>query len=197
MSKAARTAAVAWLVTAVYYFYQYSLRSAPAVMMPQLSEAFGLNAMGVASMVGLFYWGYSPFSLVAGAAMDRLGPRKVVPIGAAMVGIGALLFSTGNATAASAGRVLQELAGCSRWWARCTSPPPASPRRSRRRSSARPRCSGWRADPRASSWWGRRSPPASCGIGSGSAWASPAWSSACCSSSCCPSRNAPRSAPTG
>ena len=36
MTKAARTATVAWLVTAVYYFYQYTLRSAPAVMMPQL-----------------------------------------------------------------------------------------------------------------------------------------------------------------
>ena len=29
MSRGARTAAVAWLVTAVYYFYQYALRSAP------------------------------------------------------------------------------------------------------------------------------------------------------------------------
>ena len=29
---------VAWLITAVYYFYQYTLRSAPAVMMPQLSD---------------------------------------------------------------------------------------------------------------------------------------------------------------
>ena len=64
--------------------------------MPQLSEAFGLSATGVASMVGLFYYGYSPFSLVAGAAMDRLGPRKVVPIGAAAVGVGALLFASGN-----------------------------------------------------------------------------------------------------
>jgi hypothetical protein len=82
----ARTAAVAWLVTAVYYFYQYTLRSAPAVMMPQLSEAFGLSVAGVASMAGLFYYGYSPFSLVAGAAMDRLGPRRVVPLGAATVG---------------------------------------------------------------------------------------------------------------
>ncbi len=35
--------------------------------MPQLSEAFGLSATGVASLVGLFYYGYSPFSLVAGA----------------------------------------------------------------------------------------------------------------------------------
>jgi MFS family permease len=107
----ARTMAVAWLITAVYYFYQYMLRSAPAVMMPQLSEAFGLSAMGVASMVGLFYYGYSPFSLVAGAAMDRMGPRRVVPIGAAAMGIGALLFASGNNGAASAGRLIQGAGG--------------------------------------------------------------------------------------
>src|SRR5215470_9126549 len=106
-----KAAGVAWLVTAVYYFYQYMLRSAPAVMMPQLSQAFGLTTMGVASMVGLFYWGYSPFSLVAGAALDRLGPRKVVPLGAAAVGVGALLFGTGNQEAASIGRLLQGAGG--------------------------------------------------------------------------------------
>jgi MFS family permease len=111
MSAAARTAVVAWLVTAVYYFYQYTLRSAPAVMMPELSEAFGLTAMGVASMVGLFYYAYSPFSLVAGVAMDRLGARRVVPLGAAAVGIGALLFATGHQQAASVGRLLQGAGG--------------------------------------------------------------------------------------
>jgi MFS family permease len=111
VSRGIGAAGVAWLITAVYYFYQYTLRSAPAVMMPQLSEAFGLNAMGVASIVGLFYWGYSPFSLVAGAAMDRLGPRKVVPLGAAAVGIGALLFASGSSGAASFGRVLQGAGG--------------------------------------------------------------------------------------
>src|SRR5512134_1377469 len=111
MTRASKAAGVAWLVTAVYYFYQYTLRSAPAVMMPQLSEAFGLTSMGVASMVGLFYWGYSPFSLVAGAALDRLGPRKVVPLGAAAVGLGALLFASGSNEVASAGRLLQGAGG--------------------------------------------------------------------------------------
>jgi MFS family permease len=111
MNRGARTAAIAWLITAVYYFYQYVLRSAPAVMMPQLSEAFGLTATGVASMAGLFYYGYSPFSLVAGAALDRLGPGRVVPIGAAAVGVGALMFASGNATAASIGRLLQGAGG--------------------------------------------------------------------------------------
>ena len=111
MSNSTKTAVVAWLMAAIYYFYQYALRSAPAVMMPQLSEAFGLSALGVASMAGLFYYGYSPFSLVAGAAVDRLGARRVIPIGAAAVGIGALLFGSGSQAAASAGRLLQGAGG--------------------------------------------------------------------------------------
>ena len=111
MKTAVNTAIVAWLITAVYYFYQYALRSAPAVMMPQLSDAFGLTTTGVASLVGLFYYGYSPFSLVAGVTMDRLGPRTVVPLGAAAVGVGALLFASGNEAAASAGRLLQGAGG--------------------------------------------------------------------------------------
>ena len=76
MSNGVKAAGVAWLITAVYYFYQYTLRSAPAVMMPQLSEAFGLSAMGVASLVGLFYYGYSPFSLVAGVAHGPAGTAQ-------------------------------------------------------------------------------------------------------------------------
>ena len=111
MALATRTAVVAWLITAVYYFYQYTLRSAPAVMMPELSTAFGITAMGVASLAGLFYYGYSPFSLVAGVALDRLGARKVVPLGAAAVGIGALLFATGDSRVASFGRLLQGAGG--------------------------------------------------------------------------------------
>jgi MFS family permease len=110
-STGTRTAAVAWVVAAIFFFYQYALRSAPSVMMPQLSEAFTLSSLGVASMLGLFYYGYSPFSLVAGAAMDRLGPKWVLPIAAAVVGVGALLFATGSSEAASVGRFLQGAGG--------------------------------------------------------------------------------------
>jgi MFS family permease len=106
-----RMAVVAWVLTAVYYFYQYALRSAPAVMMPELSNAFGLTPLGVASIVGLFYYGYSPFSLIAGAAMDRIGPRQLLPGAAAAVGVGALLFSTGNPTLGGAGRFIQGAGG--------------------------------------------------------------------------------------
>src|SRR3954468_9643506 len=100
-------AVMAWHVVSGYYLYQYALRSAPSVMMPQLSDAFGVTALGTASIVGMFYYGYSPFSLVAGAAVDRFGAKKIIPIGAAFVGIGALLFGMGNTAAATIGRFLQ------------------------------------------------------------------------------------------
>jgi len=106
-----RVAVVAWFLTAVYYFYQYALRSAPAVMMPELSSAFNISALGVASIVGLFYYGYSPFSLIAGAAMDRIGPRRLLPWAAAVVGIGAFLFSTGDTQLAGVGRFMQGAGG--------------------------------------------------------------------------------------
>ena len=102
---------MAWLLVAVYYFYQYALRSAPSVMIPQLTQAFGVSALGVSTIVGMFYYGYSPFSLVAGTAIDRFGAKRIIPIGAALVGIGALLFGTGNAMAANVGRFMQGAGG--------------------------------------------------------------------------------------
>lgn len=105
------TPAIAWTIAATYHFYQCLLRSAPSVMMPQLSDIFALTVPGIASIVGFFYWGYSPFSLVAGASIDRQGPRRVMPLAAALAGIGALLFATGNREAASIGRFLQGAAG--------------------------------------------------------------------------------------
>jgi MFS family permease len=102
---------MAWLLVAVYYFYQYALRSAPSVMIPQLTQAFGVSALGVSTIVGMFYYGYSPFSLVAGTAIDRFGAKRIIPIGAALVGLGALLFGTGNVAAANVGRFMQGAGG--------------------------------------------------------------------------------------
>lgn len=109
MSK--KVAVIAWMMAATCYFYQYVMRSAPSVMMPELSTAFGLSSLGVASIVGLFYYGYSPFSLVAGTTLDRFGPKVLVPFAVGLMGVGAVLFATGNSEVASIGRFLQGVGG--------------------------------------------------------------------------------------
>ncbi len=107
----ARLATLAWVLAGVALFYEYLLRSTPAVMVPQLSEAFSLDAAGVVALLGLFYYGYSAFSLVAGAAADRFGARRLLPVGAAFIGSGALLFATADPPLAGIGRFLQGVGG--------------------------------------------------------------------------------------
>ena len=109
--KVSKTALIAWLVAALFYFYQYVERASPSVMMPQLSAALGKSTLEVASLVAFFYYGYSTFSLAAGAGMDRLGPRHILPLAAVAAGCGALLFATGSSGAATFGRFLQGAAG--------------------------------------------------------------------------------------
>ena len=46
-AKGGKAATIAWVVAAVYFFYQYTLRSSPSVMIPQLSEAFGMSALAI------------------------------------------------------------------------------------------------------------------------------------------------------
>jgi MFS family permease len=102
---------LAWLITSIYYFHQYLMRSAPSVMLPQLAQGLGLTEAAVAGLVGLFYYGYAPFSLVAGAALDQFGLRRVVPVGAVVVGAGGLMFATGDPALAAVGRFLQGAGG--------------------------------------------------------------------------------------
>jgi MFS family permease len=111
MRSRAHAAWATWLLAALFYFYQYALRTAPGVMMPQLSGAFGVSTIAIASLAGVFYFGYSPFSLVAGSALDRIGAKIVLPAGAVLTGLGALLFGAGSWHMANVGRFLQGAGG--------------------------------------------------------------------------------------
>lgn len=98
---------IAWALCLLFYFEQYALRSAPGVMVPELTQAFGLSALGVSSLVGLYYYTYSLFSILAGASLDRYGAKYAIPAGVALLAIGAALFGAGSASAAQWGRLLQ------------------------------------------------------------------------------------------
>jgi MFS family permease len=98
---------IAWLFCSAFYFMQYLLRSAPGVMIPELSAAFARDALGVGALVGLYYYTYALFSIVCGALLDRLGGKAVIPAGIVLVAVGAALFGLGSVEAAQIGRLLQ------------------------------------------------------------------------------------------
>jgi MFS family permease len=83
------------------------VRSSPAVMIPELEGSFHTTALGISAILGAYYYTYSTMSLVAGAALDRLGAKRTVPVGAAILGVGCLFFSGGSVLAGDVGRLLQ------------------------------------------------------------------------------------------
>ena len=98
---------IAWVISLLFYFMEYAVRSSPSVMIPQLSNFFGLTAVGVSSIVGTYYYTYSVTSLIAGIALDRAGAKYSVSVGILILGLGCLLFALSNVFTGNTGRLLQ------------------------------------------------------------------------------------------
>ncbi|RWX01390.1 MFS transporter [Flavobacterium cerinum] len=102
---------IAWVFGLLFYFLDYVIRSAPAVMIPELSENFNVSQIGLVSIIGTYYYTYSTCSLIAGIALDRFGAKYSLFAGAFILGLGCLLFLISTEFAGTTGRLLQG-AGC-------------------------------------------------------------------------------------
>ena len=98
---------LAWLLCAIFYFYQYAVRSAPGVMREELVAAWGGNYLG--GLISAYYVAYALMALVAGLLLDRYGPRQTFPHRIAVVGNGCLIFAQGSLAAGMVGFVLQAI----------------------------------------------------------------------------------------
>ena len=98
---------IAWLFCLLFYFMEYAVRSAPSVMLPELRTAFGLNTAGLSSLIGLYYYSYAGFAIVAGASVDRWGAKYTIPAGVLILAVGTAMFGVNVSSIAGVGRFLQ------------------------------------------------------------------------------------------
>lgn len=83
---------IIWFLAAFFYFYEYLLRVAPNVMVPELMQAFKLNATELGVLTAAFLLIYAPMQLPVGILMDRYGARNLLTFASLGCGIGAILF---------------------------------------------------------------------------------------------------------
>jgi MFS family permease len=98
---------IAWAFCLLFYFMEYAVRSAPSVMLPELTSAFGLSTAGLSSLIGLYYYTYAIFAVIAGASVDRWGGKYTIPFGALLLAVGTAMFALGGEWTAAVGRLLQ------------------------------------------------------------------------------------------
>lgn len=87
MSLGRREAVVVFLAFALGYFFSALLRAVTATLAPQFSRELGLSAADLGLLAGVFFAGFASTQLPLGAALDRIGPKRVV---VALMGVGAL-----------------------------------------------------------------------------------------------------------
>ncbi len=96
MAPAARASLPLFLVFAAGYFLSYFLRSANAVIAPDLQADVGLGPADLGLMTSAFFAAYAAAQFPVGLALDRWGPGRVAS-SLMLVGVaGALLFAVGT-----------------------------------------------------------------------------------------------------
>ncbi|MFT8674332.1 MAG: MFS transporter [Acetobacter sp.] len=98
---------LAWFLCALFYFYQYAIRSAPGIMQNELTQAWGNSHLGL--MIASYYIVYALMALVVGVLLDRYGAHSVLPGFIAITGVGCLIFAQGSAAAGVGGYIIQAI----------------------------------------------------------------------------------------
>ncbi|MFT8897501.1 MAG: MFS transporter [Acetobacter sp.] len=98
---------LAWFLCALFYFYQYAIRSAPGIMQHELATAWGNSHLGL--MIASYYIVYALMALVVGVLLDRYGAHAILPGFIGITAVGCLIFAQGSAVAGIGGYVIQAI----------------------------------------------------------------------------------------
>ncbi|MEI8300028.1 MAG: MFS transporter [Chlamydiota bacterium] len=83
---------IAWSLASFFYFYEYLLRVSPSIMVPELMNAFHVDAAALGLLSSFYFYSYAPMQLPVGLLIDRFGAKKLLTLAASVCAIGAILF---------------------------------------------------------------------------------------------------------
>ncbi len=81
-----------WSLGAALYLIGFYHRVAPAVMTTELMQDFAIGAAGLGNLSAFYYYSYVAMQAPTGILADRLGPRRLLAVGALVAGLGGLIF---------------------------------------------------------------------------------------------------------
>jgi len=96
-----------WGLGATLYLIGFYQRVAPAVMTNELMQDFAISAAGLGNLSAFYFYSYVAMQTPTGILADRLGPRRLLTMGALVASLGGLIFGLAPTMMwASLGRLL-------------------------------------------------------------------------------------------
>jgi sugar phosphate permease len=89
------------------YMLAYFHRMAPAAIATDLQQSFHASGAALGALAAAYFYTYTVMQIPVGVMADTVGVRKIVAIGAALAGVGSLVFGIADTLAvATVGRIL-------------------------------------------------------------------------------------------
>lgn len=85
-----------WSLGAAFFLSEYFARIAPGIMVPELMNAFRVNALSLGSLSAIFYTAYLSMQMPVGTLVDKFGPHRLLTITAALCALGCFLFASAD-----------------------------------------------------------------------------------------------------
>ena len=82
-----------WGLGAALYLIGFFHRVAPGVMADRLMAEFSLDGAALGNLSAFYFYSYVAMQIPTGLLADRLGPRRLLIVGAAVASLGTLLFA--------------------------------------------------------------------------------------------------------
>src|SRR5690349_14989579 len=86
---------VMWTLPALLFFVGFFHRAAPGVIARDLMQAFAISGVTVGWLAGAYFYTYAGLMIPAGLLVDTYGVRRVMTVGGAVMGAGALMATVG------------------------------------------------------------------------------------------------------
>jgi sugar phosphate permease len=96
-----------WGIPALIFLIGFLHRAAPGVIAKELMQAFSLTGTVVGLLSAMYFYSYAGFMVPGGVLIDSVGPRRVIALGGAVMGVGSLAMGLAPSSAILfAGRLL-------------------------------------------------------------------------------------------
>ena len=97
----------AWALASIFFSYALALRVSPSVMVDELMRDFAMGGAIMGNLSAFYFYAYASLQIPVGVMLDLWGPRRLMSGGAALAGVGCLVFFTADSiTVAYLGRML-------------------------------------------------------------------------------------------
>lgn len=81
-----------WGIATLFFAYQFIMRLAPGLVMPELMQKFQIKATDYGLFAAAYYFAYSGMQIPVALMLDRLGPRWVITCCALACSLGTLML---------------------------------------------------------------------------------------------------------